>query len=193
MAAQSVAWTAAAVGGRVRITERALRRIVAAAADSVPGTKSLGRSLERIAGRTYPRYDVIIDDAAGTASVEAFIAVTWPSPVTEVAKAVRTTITDWVHGLTGLRVTQVNVVVGPVISGEHVHRVTREQIDARPRLPKLRPVEAPPLRVRHPGAGPAPSPVPVRVPDPAPLAPVTVTPLHPASPSARSRGGPRVP
>ena len=65
----------------VRISERAVSRIVAGAAASVPGTTELARSL---AGRTYPRYDVIVDDAAGTCSVEAFIAVVWPSPVLRV-------------------------------------------------------------------------------------------------------------
>lgn len=186
--------------GRVRIAERALGRIVAAAAASVPGTTALGRSLGRIAGRTYPRYDVLIDDAAGTASVEAFIAVTWPSPVTGVAEAVRATVIDWVRGLTGLTVTHVNVVVGPVVAGEHSRRVTQAQIDARPRLPQLSPTEAPALRVQHPRTEPpaalprvrvpAPAPLtPVVVPAPPDLRPVRVTPLHPASPSARFRGG----
>ncbi|MCS5478455.1 Asp23/Gls24 family envelope stress response protein [Corynebacterium sp. YIM 101645] len=129
----------------LRITERAVSRIVAAAAASVPGVMELGRSLERPTGRTWPRYDVIVDDAAGTCSIEAFIAVVWPSPVTAVAEAVRTTIADWVRDSTGLTVTRVNVVVGPVVRGR---AVTAELIDAHPTHPRLRPVTVRPTPLR---------------------------------------------
>ena len=122
----------------VRISERAVSRIVAGAAASVPGTTGLTRSL---AGRTYPRYDVIVDDAAGTCSVEAFIAVVWPSPVTAVAESVRRTITDWVTDMTGLTVTHVNVVVGPVVPDVPV---TATAVAAHPPRPRLRPVATPP-------------------------------------------------
>lgn len=130
----------------LRITERAVSRIVAVAAASVPGTTELGRSLERLAGRTYPRYDVIVDDAAGTCSIEAFIAVVWPSPVTAVAEAVRTTIAHAVEDMTGLTVTRVNVVVGPVVKGRPV---TAALVAAHPTHPSLRPVGVPaPVRLR---------------------------------------------
>lgn len=76
----------------LKISDRAVSRIVAAAAASVPGTVELGRSLDRPAGRSYPRYDVLVDNAARTCSIEAFIAVVWPSPVTAVAEAVRATV-----------------------------------------------------------------------------------------------------
>ncbi|HHU66408.1 Asp23/Gls24 family envelope stress response protein [Corynebacterium sp.] len=130
----------------LRITEKAVSRIVAVAAASVPGTTELGRSLERIAGRTYPRYDVIVDDTAGTCSIEAFIAVLWPSPVTAVAEAVRTTIAHAVEDMTGLTVTRVNVVVGPVVTGRPV---TAAHVAAHPTRPSLRPVTAPaPVQLR---------------------------------------------
>lgn len=135
------------------ITDRAVSRIVAMAAASVPGTTTLGRGLDRMAGRTYPRYDVEVDHYANACSIEAFIAVTWPSPVTRVAEAVRTTITEWVQSLTGLAVTRVNVVVGPVVPGA---RVTSLLIDAHP---------------AHP------TPRPITVPTPTPLRPITVTPV----------------
>ncbi len=130
----------------LRITEKAVSRIVAVAAASVPGTTELGRSLERLAGRSYPRYDVLVDDAAGTCSVEAFIAVVWPSPVTAVAEAVRTTIAHTVQDMTGLTVTRVNVVVGPVVPGR---RVTPAHVAAHPTRPSLRHVTTPtPLPLR---------------------------------------------
>lgn len=124
--------------GRIFITERAVSRIVAAAAQSVPGTTQVGKTLDRIAARSFPRYDVLVDAERGVVSIEAFIAVTWPAPVTRVAEEVRATITDWVTGMTGLRVTHCNILVGTVVKGEH--RVTPELIDAAPDLPALRPV-----------------------------------------------------
>ena len=144
----------------LKITERAVSRIVAAAAASVPGTTELLRSLERPATRTYPRYDVLIDHAARTCSIEAFIAVVWPSPVTAVAEAVRATVTEWVQDFTGLTVTRVNVVVGPVVRGRPV---TAELLDAHPTHPRLRPVTVRPGPVVCPRVGP-----------PAPLQPITV-------------------
>lgn len=129
----------------LRITDRAVARIVTIAAASVPGTTELGRSLERPAGRTWPRYDVIVDDATGTCSIEAFIAVVWPSPVTAVAEAVRTTIADWVRDCTGLTATRVNVVVGPVVRGREV---TAELVDAHPTHPQLRPITVRPTPLR---------------------------------------------
>ncbi|MCH6197776.1 Asp23/Gls24 family envelope stress response protein [Corynebacterium mastitidis] len=134
-------------GGRIFITERAVSRIVAAAASSVPGTTQVGKTLDRIAARSFPRYDVLVDADRGVASIEALIAVTWPAPVTRVAEEVRATITDWVTGMTGLRVTHCNIVVGAVVKGEQ--RVTAELIDAAPDLPALRPVT-----VREPKAVP---------------------------------------
>lgn len=129
----------------VHITERAVERIVAAAAASVPGTTELERSLERLAGRTYPRYDVMVDDSAGTCSIEAFIAVVWPSPVTQVAVAVRRTIARWVEDMTGLEVTGVNVIVGPVVPGMPV---TSAAVADHPAHPRLRPVTVRGRRVR---------------------------------------------
>lgn len=122
-------------GGITRISERSVSRVVEAATLSVPGSVRVDGGL---AGRNYPRFDIEVDDAAGTASVEAFIAVSWPSPVTTVAEAVRATIQDWVRGLTGLRPTAVNVVTGPIVTGER--RVTQAVVDAAPRTPEVTPV-----------------------------------------------------
>lgn len=140
--------TDADAAGSNILTERAVTRIVAAAAASVPGTATV----ERIAGRSHPRFDVMIDDRSRSASIEAHIAVTWPSPVTAVAEAVRSTVTRRVREMTGLRVEHVNVVVGPVEADGR--RVTREEIDAA-RLPEPRPVRARELAVRQPAIRPA--------------------------------------
>lgn len=135
---------------------------------------------------------MLVDDTAGTVGIEMFIAVTWPSPVTAVAETVRGTVAETVRELTGLRVTRVNVVVGPVVTGEHIRRVTRGQLEDLPRRPRPRPVAAPPVRVRRPRTTVTVPLRPVSAPAPPRLRQVTVMPLHPASPSASAQGGPRV-
>ncbi|MBZ8177698.1 Asp23/Gls24 family envelope stress response protein [Corynebacterium sp. 3HC-13] len=122
-------------GGITRISERSVSRIVEAATLSVPGSVRVDGGL---AGRSYPRFDVEVDDTAGTASVEAFIAVSWPSPVTSVAESVRAAIKDWIIGLCGLRPVAVNVVTGPVVSNHR--RVTQASIDAAPVSPVVTPI-----------------------------------------------------
>ena len=169
----------------LKISDRAMNRIVSAAAASVPGTTELNRSRERIAGRTYPRYDVIVDDAAGTCSVEAFIAVTWPSPVTSVAEAVRATITDWIHDYTGLTVTRVNVIVGPVVAGDRTRRITPDLVAANPTHPQLRAIATRPLRVTHPSLSASRHLQPVTVASPTPLRPIRVTPITPVGEKRR--------
>lgn len=144
--------TPSPAGGTVVFSERAVSRVVAAAAASVPGTTSISRGLERIAGRSYPRYDVMIDDHAGSTTIEAFIAVTWPAPVTAVAEQVRTTIAEWVTSMTGLRVEQVNVLVGPVVAGPH--RTTRAEVTGAPLAPELTPVNVTSSEVRSPAQRP---------------------------------------
>lgn len=122
--------------GRIRISERAVSRIVIAAIASVPGTVVVARGSSRLAGRTYPRIDVQLDDDGHTASIEAFIAVSWPSPVIAVSVAVRATIIDWVQAMTGITALRVNVVVGLVVSSDE--KVTPAMIDARLRIPRLK-------------------------------------------------------
>ncbi|QTH60194.1 Asp23/Gls24 family envelope stress response protein [Corynebacterium hindlerae] len=97
-----------------KISERAVTKIVAAAVASVPGTSVVKPSV----GRTFPRFDVQLDDDGDTATIEAFIAVTWPAPLLDVAETVRETIVEHVHTLTGIKVLACNVVVGPVVAGE---------------------------------------------------------------------------
>ncbi|MEJ5928019.1 Asp23/Gls24 family envelope stress response protein [Corynebacterium sp. H128] len=123
----------------VVVTERALTKIVEAAVDSVPGTVSFSTGMGRLTGRAFPRCDVQLDDTATAMSVEVFIAVTWPSPVNEVAAAVQRTIIEHVRVLAGLKVDTCNVVVGPVISTSR--RIDREDLQ----LPALVPI---PVKIR---------------------------------------------
>ncbi|MDU0478679.1 Asp23/Gls24 family envelope stress response protein [Staphylococcus chromogenes] len=146
---------------RVSISERAITKIVAAAVRSVPGTITHSAGLDRLTGRAFPRYDVHINDATGRVSVETFIAVTWPSPVMDIAATVRETVTAHVTAFTGLAVEQVNVVVGPVVPG--AHRITKEQLSTTP--PQIHPVsvQAQPIRHLDPDVRPRPlTPITVR-------------------------------
>ncbi|MCZ9309435.1 Asp23/Gls24 family envelope stress response protein [Corynebacterium uberis] len=141
------------VGGHVNISEKAVSRVVAAATRAVPGTVEVGRTLERIASRSFPRFDVLVDQDRRIASIEAYIAVAWPSPVTSVAERVRETITDWVQGMTGLKVDHVNVVVGSVVNTSQ--RVSQTFLDAHALVPQITPVKVRELPVRSPEIKPA--------------------------------------
>lgn len=133
----------------VTISERAVTKIVAAATAAVPGTTGFTTGMGRLTGRGFPRFDVQLDHDADTATVEAFIAVTWPSPITEVAAAVRAAIIEHVRVYCGIEVLVCNVVVGPVIPAKQ--RVQASDVI----LPEVTPLS-------------------VTVPAPLPLDPVTI-------------------
>ncbi|EEI63492.1 Asp23/Gls24 family envelope stress response protein [Corynebacterium glucuronolyticum] len=97
-------------------TERALSTIVQQAILSVPGVVQRSSGLEKITGRSYPRFNIDADDANGSVSIDSTIAVTWPSPVTAVAETVRDTVRTWISRFTGIENVSVNVAVGPVVN-----------------------------------------------------------------------------
>lgn len=148
----------------VHIAERAVQKIVAAAVASVPGTISHSAGFDRLTGRSYPRYDIQLDEDGDAVSIETFIAVTWPSPVIDVAAAVRETVARHVEIFTGIPVMHVNVVVGPVISCDQ--RVSTDRLTLSDPTPH--PVHARPLTVRNPP----------RLPEPQPLSPIRIRRTH---------------
>lgn len=123
--------------GRVKISEKTVTRIVRRAAASVPGTTDQAGGLD-VLGRNYPRFDVELDSNSDAVAIDAYIAVTWPSPVTRVAETVRTTIFDWVRDMTDIPVVRVNVTVGPIVPG--ADRVTEAELSAFDTAPALREV-----------------------------------------------------
>ncbi len=141
--------------GQTLISEKVVARIVSAAADSVPGTTRQTRSLDNITARRYPRFDVEVDNNAGTVFVEAYIAVLWPAPVTAVAARVRDTITAWVERLTHFSVSKVNVVTGPVI--RQGDTITRDLIDAAPLSPNPTPITVRKICKQVEGSAPHPA------------------------------------
>ncbi|MBI8999504.1 Asp23/Gls24 family envelope stress response protein [Corynebacterium sp. CCM 9185] len=123
--------------GRVKISEKTVTKIVRQAAASVPGTTGQAGGLD-VLGRNYPRFDVELDRNADAVAIDAYIAVSWPSPVTRVAETVRTTIFDWVRDMTNIPVVRVNVTVGPIVPG--ADRVTEAELSAFDTTPRLRSV-----------------------------------------------------
>lgn len=127
------------IRGETTITDRAVQRLAAAATASVPGTATVGGGLDRIAGMSYPRFDTQIDRLSKVVSVEAVIAVSWPSPANQIAEAVRKAITNWLSTMTGLAVRSVNVVIGNVVDGDR--RVAPQAVAAARVSPRVSPVE----------------------------------------------------
>lgn len=159
--------TGVALAGRTRFSLRAMEKVISAAIASVPGTAAVDAKLAGLAGRAFPRVMAQMDPDTQMVAVDVDIAVYWPSPVTAVAKAVRTAIREAVRDFTGFRTTRVNVTVAGAVAGE---RTTALAVDTRapltPQIPAivperaLKPVEVSPHAKVHQVA--VPSPVSVR-------------------------------
>ncbi len=126
------------------IDERALTTIAKAAVLSVRGTSAVSK----VAGRDLPRVDVRLDAERKTANVEAFIAATWPSPVTDLTGVVREAIREWLDTYAGIEALRVNVVVSELVRGQ---RVTTLQAPTPPSLFNPKAIERPAVepRVKH--------------------------------------------
>ncbi|GAA2156985.1 Asp23/Gls24 family envelope stress response protein [Actinomadura napierensis] len=97
--------------GRTTISDRAVARIVAKAAQETAGTGGLGRSVLGVGmpGRRAARTDVHVNGEVVTAKVA--LSVAYPMPVRDVARQVRESVRDRVEAMTGLTVRQVDVDV----------------------------------------------------------------------------------
>lgn len=159
--------TSGGARGTNAIGTRAVEKIIVAAIDSVPGTVPAGSTINRIAGRGYPRVDAHVDPRGRSVSVETDVAVSWPSPVRGIARAVRDTIIAWVSAATGMTVVRCDVRVARVAGADGDRpwrRITAEDVAAHPREPQLlRPGPAP-LHVRPVTAPPPIALRPVRAP-----------------------------
>lgn len=120
--------TGVALYGRTRFSLRAMEKVISSAIASVPGTAAVDAKLAGLAGRAFPRVMAQMDPDTQMVAVDVVIAVYWPSPVTEVAKAVRAAIRDAVRDFTGFRTTRVNVTVGGAVPGE---RTTALAVETR--------------------------------------------------------------
>ncbi|MEL4163584.1 Asp23/Gls24 family envelope stress response protein [Corynebacterium bovis] len=149
------------------IDEKILDRIARRAALSVPGVIEHSSGLNRLTGRSLPRFDIRVAPAERAASVDAQIAVRWPSPVVAVAQATRETVAEWIEHTTGVPVVAVNVDVVTLVAADgttssgagtpgagsaHGRRdqVTVDELLAAPRTPELHRIYADPLDVVSP-------------------------------------------
>ncbi|MDK8762345.1 Asp23/Gls24 family envelope stress response protein [Corynebacterium sp. MSK218] len=104
--------------GRTQFSLRAMEKVISSAIASVPGTAAVDAKLAGLAGRAFPRVMAQMDPDTKVVAIDADIAVYWPSPVTDVASAVRTAVSQAVLDFTGFRTTRVNVTVGGAVAGE---------------------------------------------------------------------------
>lgn len=173
--------------GHTHISERAINRIAAHSASTVPGVESTSGGIVKLGG-AYPRCDAIVDRTAGRARLDVAIAVSWPSPVSAVAARVRDAVRHGVEAATGLTAGIVNVSVDQVVHS--AHRVSPDDLAEVPAPGATTQISVTPrTRVTSPKAVRLPSPLsthraltPVRVTVGAPVVPVRVLPLHPNSP-----------
>lgn len=98
------------------ISERTIERVAEVAASTVPGCRTLDAKLAGLAGKSFPRVNVRLDQTSGTAAIDAEIATLYPAPVAAITDAVRATIIAHVRTLTGLDVSRVNIDVANVES-----------------------------------------------------------------------------
>ncbi|MDO4927881.1 MAG: Asp23/Gls24 family envelope stress response protein [Corynebacterium sp.] len=123
----------------LNISEKALATITAAAIDSVAGTVRVSRR----ASRDLPRVDVQLNPESHAASVEVFIGVQWPSPVSEVTQAVVDTVTTWLDSFAGVTAKKVTVVVDEIVRGNRVlsSHATQAPITIEASAPQHAPVQ----------------------------------------------------
>lgn len=129
------------------IDDRVPRQFAVRGALSVPGVLSHSSGINRFTGRSLPRVDLRWDAGHRSLSVDIQIAVAWPGPVVDVAKAVRETVAQWITDATGIAVSTVNVSVGAVVPAA---RVTTTDLAGASRSPDLEPVVATPLAATSP-------------------------------------------
>ncbi|QNE88901.1 Asp23/Gls24 family envelope stress response protein [Corynebacterium incognita] len=157
--------------GDTIIEPKVIEKLAATAVRSVPGTVETEAKLGGIAGRSFPRFHVQVDNTHCLASVDAFLAVSWPSPTTHVAATVRQAIADALAVYAGFETSRINVEIGQARPGRRVHSTDLRRpafYAARPRYRELN-AWSPQVRQQHALARPA-------VPQPGPLRPVTVRP-----------------
>lgn len=171
------------------VSERTVERVAEVAASSVPGCRNLDAKLAGLAGRSFPRVDVRLDQNSGTASIEAEIATTYPCPVAAVTDAVRATIIAHVRALTGVDVARVNVHVANVETLGPGTRVTWDDVACHDPYVIPDPIKVSPTKVEHPVTEPIEELTPIRVHSLADdlrdvVVPAPPTVVHPEQPEA---------
>jgi uncharacterized alkaline shock family protein YloU len=98
--------------GSLRIGDKVAERLAMHAAVSVPGVERHAAGLDKITGRDLPTAQ--LDISANRAVAQLKVAVAWPHPLVEVARAVQRNVADALHAMAGLEVDRVDVEVSHV-------------------------------------------------------------------------------
>ncbi|MGW6695430.1 Asp23/Gls24 family envelope stress response protein [Rhodococcus sp. NPDC054953] len=101
------------VRGRLTVKDRAISKIAAAAALSVPGVVRRSGGLLTLPGRDLPRAEVTAE--GGSVAVTLYLAVAWPSPVAMLSREVHYAVTERVETLTGLMLDRLHIVVAEAV------------------------------------------------------------------------------
>jgi uncharacterized alkaline shock family protein YloU len=103
--------------GATRITETVVAKIVALAAAEIPGVHSLARGPEHPAGLLPigPQHEAVpgvaVELGDGTVAVDLGLVTWYGRSITQVTEAVRRNVVGRVEGMTGLRVSEVDITV----------------------------------------------------------------------------------
>lgn len=130
--------------GTLVVKERAIERVAVAAALSVPAVTRQVGGLSRLTGRDLPRADVSVGEHS--VSVNLYIAVLWPSRISEVSTAVHDEVARVLDGIIGLPLHRLNVVVAATSFKEDAeHPVSSDAAitPPRPRAPTASPAALP--------------------------------------------------
>lgn len=95
--------------GSLRIGDKVAQRLAVHAAVSTPGVARRAAGLDKITGRELPSAQ--IDIASNRVAARLKVAVSWPQPLAEVARAVQRNVADALHAMAGLAVDSVDVEV----------------------------------------------------------------------------------
>lgn len=128
--------------GVLHVDPSVTNRIIREAALSVPGCTERAVGMGHITGNTLPQADVTADGPYIAAEVH--IAVSWPSPVAEVARTVRETVRTHLEVFLDAKVTEIDIFVddvtcapapGSKMRPERVTFADLAQFDPTPTLP----------------------------------------------------------
>ncbi|KZE98447.1 hypothetical protein A2J03_14405 [Rhodococcus sp. EPR-157] len=125
--------------GTLVIKERVISRVAVAAALTVPDVVRQVGGMTRLTGRDLPRADVTVGEHA--ASVNLYIAVQWPSRISDVAHEVHDEVARVLADIVGLPLHRLNVVVAGTSPRSEVQSTVSENTHPvlRPRPPTASP------------------------------------------------------
>jgi uncharacterized alkaline shock family protein YloU len=113
--------------GRLELSERAVGRLVAAAAAEVDG---VGGAVSRVLGQALGSADAdarpraTVTRAGDLVTAEVSLSVVWPAPVPEVAARVRERVGEQLSRLAGLRLSHIDITITALTSRAARRRVS---------------------------------------------------------------------